>query len=112
MKISFIGGGNMANALIGGMLARGYAAQDIAVVEIDDEARARLAERFGVRCAASPGDALPGSAAIVLAVKPQQLRDAASAAGPLAGYRRRSTRPPRLRQEVPPTTRPRVAAEA
>lgn len=85
MKISFIGGGNMAAALIGGLLGRGHRAQDIAVVEIAEDARARLRERFGVHCTALAGEALPGSAAVVLAVKPQQLRDAARLAGPLAG---------------------------
>jgi pyrroline-5-carboxylate reductase len=85
MKISFIGGGNMASALIGGMLGRGHPAQDIAVVEVDEGARARMTEGLGVRCTAAMAEALPGSAAIVLAVKPQQLGDAARLAGPLVG---------------------------
>ncbi|HQU89343.1 MAG TPA: NAD(P)-binding domain-containing protein, partial [Denitromonas sp.] len=53
MKICFLGGGNMAAALIGGMLAKGYEAADIAVVELQEDARARLRERFGVRTHAS-----------------------------------------------------------
>ena len=46
MATTFIGGGNMATALIGGMLARGAAVTDFRVVEPFPEARARLAARF------------------------------------------------------------------
>ena len=53
MKITFLGGGNMASALIGGMIERGFAAGDIQVVELGDAARAALESRFGVRAVAS-----------------------------------------------------------
>jgi pyridoxal phosphate enzyme (YggS family) len=43
MKITFLGGGNMASALIGGMIERGFAAGDIQVVELGEAARAALA---------------------------------------------------------------------
>ncbi|HMV53716.1 MAG TPA: pyrroline-5-carboxylate reductase [Rhodocyclaceae bacterium] len=82
MKISFIGGGNMAAALIGGMLKRGYSAAAIQVVELVPPARERLTEQFGVRCAAVADDAVLACDVLVLAVKPQQLRDALA---PLAG---------------------------
>jgi pyrroline-5-carboxylate reductase len=42
MKIVFLGGGNMANALIGGMFKQGFAAGDIDVIEPGAEARAKL----------------------------------------------------------------------
>jgi pyrroline-5-carboxylate reductase len=82
MKISFIGGGNMARALIGGLLAQGWQASDIGVVELDAEKRSQLHQEFGV----TVGDQLPSAAVadiIVLAVKPQQLRDIAIFLGSL-----------------------------
>ena len=45
MNITFIGGGNMANAIIGGLLKKGYAADALRVVEIDATARAKLAQQ-------------------------------------------------------------------
>ena len=42
MKITFLGGGNMASALIGGLLNRGLPSADIAVIEMVAESRARL----------------------------------------------------------------------
>ena len=44
MKIAFIGGGNMAAALIGGLIKRGVAPADLYAVDLNDEARARTAE--------------------------------------------------------------------
>ena len=88
MKATFIGGGNMATALIGGMLARGAAIADLRVVEPSADARARLtATNAGIalfdRCTR---DAVTGASLVVLAVKPQQMRDAARALAPsLAG---------------------------
>ena len=50
MKITFLGGGNMANALIGGMLKQGIAASGITVIDPGSAARAKLAETYAVNC--------------------------------------------------------------
>lgn len=82
MKITFLGGGNMATALIGGLLAKGYAASDIQVAEHHPESREGLARKFGVRAIPALDDAALACEVLLLAVKPQQMRDAVS---PLAG---------------------------
>jgi pyrroline-5-carboxylate reductase len=76
MKITFIGGGNMASALIGGMKKRGFSAAGIQVVEPVAEARERLTNSFGVRCTPVLDAAALNCEVLVLAVKPQHMRDA------------------------------------
>lgn len=82
MKITFLGGGNMAAALIGGLLKRGFKAADVQVVELSGEGRTRLAADFGVRAIEAVDDAALACDVLVLAVKPQQLR---AAVAPIAG---------------------------
>ena len=82
MLTTFIGGGNMAIALIGGMQTRGHAAADFRVVEPLDPQRARLSARFpGIGLFADCG-AVAGSTLVVFAVKPQQMHEAALAVAP------------------------------
>ncbi len=75
MRIAFLGGGNMANALVGGLLARGFDRRAIAVVEVSPAARERIGAH-GVRVSTAPDAALGEADALVIAVKPQDLRAA------------------------------------
>ena len=78
MNICFIGGGNMASAMLGGLVKQGVPPRQLRVVEINADNRKRL-EALGYPVFAEPGpDAIRGSDVIVLAVKPQQLRQVAS----------------------------------
>jgi pyrroline-5-carboxylate reductase len=83
MNICFIGGGNMATALIGGLLGKGFSAAQISVVEINTDNRARLQRDFAVRAFENLAEAIAGSQLIVFAVKPQQLRAVAQQLAPL-----------------------------
>ncbi|KNH05219.1 Pyrroline-5-carboxylate reductase [Candidatus Burkholderia brachyanthoides] len=82
MKIAFIGGGNMAAALIGGFIKRGTSAADVYAVDINDEARARAAQQFGIATGTAIDGALAAFDAIVLAVKPQVLKSVAESLAP------------------------------
>jgi pyrroline-5-carboxylate reductase len=83
MNICFIGGGNMATALIGGMLKRGYTASQIRVVELNADNCKRLQNDFGVQADADLAAGITGKEAIMLAVKPQQLRELCTQLQPL-----------------------------
>ena len=76
MKITFLGGGNMASALIGGLLNQGFSPEEMAVIEIGAENRARLVKAYGLRCYTKPEDQAMQCDALLLAVKPQQMREA------------------------------------
>ncbi len=80
MNITFLGGGNMANALIGGLLKQGAQPAEITVIEVDANVRERLSTAYGVNCLAEA--VLPSDGLVVLAVKPQQMK---AAIKPLAG---------------------------
>ncbi|NEX18831.1 pyrroline-5-carboxylate reductase [Thiorhodococcus mannitoliphagus] len=81
-KIAFIGGGNMATSLIAGLVADGYAAQDICVSEPNPERRNALQARYGVRAFAESTEALADAGTLVLCVKPQIARQVCTAMAP------------------------------
>ena len=79
-RIAFIGGGNMASAIIGGLIQQGLPASQVAVVEPFAEARARLRQQFGVAADEHAGPALASAGLVVWAVKPQTFKEAAAQA--------------------------------
>ena len=83
MRIAFVGGGNMATAILGGLLARGMQSAEMLVIEPDDSARLRLFSQYGVKCVGAPVPDLAHAHTVIFAVKPQQMREAAGAVGPL-----------------------------
>jgi pyrroline-5-carboxylate reductase len=84
-NIAFIGGGNMASAIIGGLLKQGLTASQIQVIEPWAEQRASLQTQFGIAAQAVPGTALASAGLVVWAVKPQTFKEAAQQGGPHAG---------------------------
>jgi len=85
MRLAFVGGGNMARAIIGGVLARGGKAGDFVVVEPDASARLRMLAEYGVRAVEAPNAEVGAADAVLLAVKPQQMKAAATALAAVAG---------------------------
>jgi pyrroline-5-carboxylate reductase len=81
-RLAFVGGGNMARSLIGGLIARGMPAACIAVAEPLAAAREALQRDFGVRITADSASAAQGADGVVLAVKPQVMREACAALAP------------------------------
>jgi pyrroline-5-carboxylate reductase len=77
MRTTFIGGGNMASALVGGLLKQGWPASDLSVVEILPQAREALSRRFGVVVHPALPDQLQADDVVVLAIKPQHMLEAA-----------------------------------
>jgi pyrroline-5-carboxylate reductase len=75
--IAFIGGGNMASAIIGGLIQKGTPAHNILVVEPFEETRTRLKTQFGIAAISAPDASLARAGLVVWAVKPQTFKDAA-----------------------------------
>ncbi|WP_374013467.1 pyrroline-5-carboxylate reductase [Pseudoxanthomonas koreensis] len=88
-SIAFLGGGNMARSLIGGLAARGADTTAIRVAEPVEPLRQALATDFGVQVFAEASSAVQGTALWVLAVKPQVMRQLCQSLAPQA----QATRP-------------------
>lgn len=73
--LAFIGGGNMARSLIGGLLATGFDASNIRVADSNAQCLQELAAQYPVRTFTDNVEALRGADVIILAVKPQQMQD-------------------------------------
>jgi len=103
--IAFIGGGNMARSLIGGLIARGTDPATIRVAEPVAELRQALAGQFGVQVFDAAAEAVQGAGLWLFAVKPQVMRAVCQGLGfgGLAGQaaggvdRRRGSPPPSSR---------------
>ena len=76
-SIAFIGGGNMASAIIGGLIRKGISASKIIVVEPFEQAQVKLKTDFGITALESPSAALSSASLVVWAVKPQSFKEAA-----------------------------------
>ncbi len=75
-KVGFIGGGNMARALAGGLVSSGYQPENILLAEPDAGRRDALAAELpGVQVGASNHDVAATADCLVLAVKPQMMHD-------------------------------------
>ena len=78
--IAFVGGGNMASAIIGGLIRQGTRAMDILVVEPYAQQQAKLKQDFGIEAFSAPNAMLATANVVVWAVKPQTFKVAAAQA--------------------------------
>ena len=87
-SLAFIGGGNMARSLIGGLVGRGVEPRSIRVAEPMAELRQALVADFGVQAFERGQDAVAGASLWLLAVKPQVMRAACEPLAALAQAQR------------------------
>lgn len=85
-KIAFIGGGNMASSLIGGLLKQGFSATDLIASDPLEQSRQRLVGEFGIATSAT-NDCASEADVVVLAVKPQIMKPVATDLASILGHR-------------------------
>lgn len=78
-RIAIIGAGNMARALVGGLIARGHDPARIRAADPDPAARAAIGEDFGIEATADNAEAVAGAGIVILAVKPAVVEPVTSA---------------------------------
>ena len=78
-RIAFIGGGNMASAILGGLIRSGMPPGSFLVVEPHEPQRAHLRSQWGIEALAQADASLAGASMVVWAVKPQAFAEAAAA---------------------------------
>lgn len=83
ITIAMIGAGNMAQALIGGLIDRGHPATDLLAADPDASTRQRVENEFGIRTFADNAEAAREAGLIILCVKPQAIDTAAAAIAPV-----------------------------
>ncbi|MBV7494399.1 pyrroline-5-carboxylate reductase [Pseudomonas sp. NPDC086112] len=81
-RIAFIGAGNMAASLIGGLRAKGLDAAQIRASDPGEQTRARVSAEHGIEVFADNAEAIQGVDVIVLAVKPQAMKAVCEAIRP------------------------------
>lgn len=77
-NICFIGGGNMATSLIGGLVAQGHPADSISVSDPNESQRSELEQQFSIKTFSDCAQAMEDADIVVLAVKPQIMKAVAS----------------------------------
>jgi pyrroline-5-carboxylate reductase len=95
-RLAFIGGGNMAAALISGLTKRGVSAERMVVADPSEEQLEHLVRQYAVKTAADNVSAAQGAEVVVLAVKPQQMRAVALGLAPHLAAPHLKTSPPLL----------------
>jgi len=82
LRVGFVGGGNMASAIMGGLLRQGMRPEQWVVVEPFEGQRQQLLAQLGVQALAEAGPALQDCQVVVWAVKPQIFKEAAAPVRP------------------------------